>query len=41
VAGSRGEPQRRPQNPLEEIQVEVMSAGRVGEVIRFVLLPLS
>jgi hypothetical protein len=25
----------------EEVEVEVMMAGRVGEVIRFVLLPLS
>jgi hypothetical protein len=25
----------------KEVEVEVMSAGRVGEVIRFVLLPLS
>jgi hypothetical protein len=25
----------------EEIEVEVMTAGRVGQVIRFVLLPLS
>jgi hypothetical protein len=25
----------------EEVEVEVMTAGRIGEVIRFVLLPLS
>ena len=25
----------------EEVQVEVMTAERIGEVIRFVLLPLS